>query len=66
MPPKLIALTGPSRGKSCELTDKQFIIGRNYNSQLCLNDRLVTDKHAVTSQIITSSRSGIWARMARW
>src|SRR5262249_35637772 len=47
MPPKLIALTGPSRGRTFALTDKKFYIGRDSSSQLCLNDRLVSGTHAL-------------------
>jgi transcriptional regulator with GAF, ATPase, and Fis domain len=46
MNPRLIALAGPRRGVTCELSAREFSIGRDPHSQLCLDDRLVSRHHA--------------------
>jgi len=50
MIPKLIALAGPLRGATCELRAKEFYIGRDPLSQLCLDDRLVSRQHALIAR----------------
>ncbi|MCI0390008.1 MAG: sigma 54-interacting transcriptional regulator [Acidobacteria bacterium] len=50
MIPKLIALAGPLRGATCELSAKEFYIGRDPHSQLCLDDRLVSRQHALITR----------------
>jgi Nif-specific regulatory protein len=50
MIPKLIALSGPLRGATCELNAKEFYIGRDPQSQLCLDDRLVSRQHALIAR----------------
>jgi transcriptional regulator with GAF, ATPase, and Fis domain len=50
MNPRLIALAGPLRGETCELRGKDFYIGRDPHSQLCLDDRLVSRRHALIAR----------------
>ncbi len=50
MNPRLIALAGPLRGATCELSAKEFYIGRDPKSQLCLDDRLVSRQHALIAR----------------
>ena len=47
MTPRLIILAGPLRGATCPLETKEFYIGRDPSSQLCLDDRLVSRFHAL-------------------
>jgi transcriptional regulator with GAF, ATPase, and Fis domain len=47
MNPRLIALTGPSKGKSFVLTERELSIGRDPSSALFLNDPLISRQHAV-------------------
>src|SRR6266571_3326354 len=46
MNPRLIALAGPSKGKSFGLTGDDFSIGRDPSNSLPLNDALVSRQHA--------------------
>src|SRR5438094_10393191 len=46
MNPRLIALAGPSKGKSFGLTGDDFSIGRDPSNSLPLNDALISRKHA--------------------
>jgi len=46
MNPRLIALAGPSKGKSFGLTGDDFSIGRDPSNSLPLNDALVSREHA--------------------
>jgi Nif-specific regulatory protein len=50
MNPQLIALAGPLRGVTCEFRAKEFYIGRDPQSQLCLDDRLVSRQHALIAR----------------
>ncbi|HMV48380.1 MAG TPA: sigma 54-interacting transcriptional regulator, partial [Blastocatellia bacterium] len=47
MTPKLIALTGPSKGATVVLNGKQLTIGRDPSAQIRLDDRLVSRDHAL-------------------
>ncbi|MGH9841137.1 MAG: FHA domain-containing protein [Blastocatellia bacterium] len=57
MNPRLIALAGPLRGATRELSAKEFYIGRDPHSQLCLDDRLVSRQHASSSRLTGRSTS---------
>src|SRR6266446_3802976 len=46
MNPRLIALAGPSKGKSFGLTVDDFSIGRDPSNSLPLNDALISRRHA--------------------
>ncbi len=50
MIPKLIALTGPLRGVTSDLSAKEFYIGRDPDSQLCIDDRSVSRQHALIAR----------------
>src|SRR5439155_14244576 len=47
MNPRLIALAGPSKGKSFGLTEDDFSIGRDPSNSLFLNDSLISRQHAL-------------------
>jgi len=49
MTPRLIILAGPLRGATYALDAKEFYIGRDPSSQLCLNDRLVSRLDALVT-----------------
>jgi transcriptional regulator with GAF, ATPase, and Fis domain len=54
MNPRLIALAGPLKGKTFELAQDQFSIGRDPSNSLSLNDALISRQHA----LIRTSESG--------
>src|SRR5438876_9126016 len=47
MNPRLIALAGPSKGKSFSLTEDSFSVGRDLSNSLSLNDALISRQHAM-------------------
>src|SRR5438046_2703342 len=47
MNPRLVAMAGPSKGKTFGLTGSDFSIGRDPSNSLCLNDGLISRQHAV-------------------
>jgi len=55
MNPRVIALAGPSTGKTFGLSQGDFSIGRDPANSLSLNDALISRQHAV----IRSTTSGI-------
>src|SRR5262249_47225012 len=47
MNPRLIALSGPSKGKTFGLGQDDFSIGRDPSNSLPLNDALISRQHAI-------------------
>ncbi|HZF40645.1 MAG TPA: FHA domain-containing protein [Blastocatellia bacterium] len=51
MSPKLIELTGPSKGMTVILDEDEFSVGRAPSNQLCLGGDLVSRQHCVIRKI---------------
>jgi transcriptional regulator with GAF, ATPase, and Fis domain len=47
MNPRLIALAGPAKGKTFDLAQAEFYIGRDAANSLCLSDALISRQHAL-------------------
>jgi transcriptional regulator with GAF, ATPase, and Fis domain len=44
---KIVLLSGPLKGKTCELGEGEFSIGREPSNSLCLPDDLISRRHAI-------------------
>jgi transcriptional regulator with GAF, ATPase, and Fis domain len=51
MPPKLIGLTGPSKGMTVILDESEYSVGRAPSNQLCLGGDLVSRQHCVIRRV---------------
>ena len=45
MKPRLLALTGPEKGREFHFLDEPTTVGRGSNNDISLNDETVSDKH---------------------
>ena len=54
MNPQVIALTGPSSGKSFSLAQDDFSIGRDPGNSLSLNDASISRQHAAIRNALSS------------
>jgi transcriptional regulator with GAF, ATPase, and Fis domain len=43
----IVLLSGPLKGKTCELGEGEFSIGREPSNSLCLSDDLISRRHAI-------------------
>jgi pSer/pThr/pTyr-binding forkhead associated (FHA) protein len=72
MNPRIVALAGPSKGKSFALTEGDFSVGREPSNSLSLNDALISRQHALirtTGSVVTifdlNSRNGTLSTLCR-
>lgn len=49
--PQLIAVTGPLRGATIQLSDEQTFLGRGTANQICIADPLLSRRHCVLTRV---------------
>jgi Nif-specific regulatory protein len=58
MQPKLIGITGPSKGTIFALTEAEVSVGREASNVVCLNDPSISRRHCLIRQETSSSFDG--------